>query len=344
MELLDRYLQAIKKHLPQKRQDDILAELRANMESQLEDKEEQLGRPLTQGEAEDWLRSMGSPILVASRYRPQQYLIGPTLFPIYLYVVRVALLWAAGIYASVNLILIAFSAPGASSAAEALLRAPGVLITVAGWVTIVFVAFEYLATHHPEKCPPIPGLVGAWSPSSLPPLEEPTPSGRKPRSYAHALAEVIFSFLVLVWLLLIPGNPFLLMGPGVVLLKSGPFQLAPAWWTFYWWIVALNAVQLAWRIVDLLRSAWQYPLEIQHVVFKIFGLVPVGLMLAVRDRTYVLLRNPEVNQAHYGTVLDSINKSVYWGLIAVGIIASAQLIVDIAKMVLRAHRQRDAAH
>ena len=31
MELLDRYLQAVKKHLPLQRQDDILAELRANL-------------------------------------------------------------------------------------------------------------------------------------------------------------------------------------------------------------------------------------------------------------------------------------------------------------------------
>ncbi|HEY1901143.1 MAG TPA: hypothetical protein VGG56_01855 [Terracidiphilus sp.] len=53
MEFLDRYLEAVKKHLPWQRQDDILAELRANLESQLEEKEEALGRPLTQAEAED---------------------------------------------------------------------------------------------------------------------------------------------------------------------------------------------------------------------------------------------------------------------------------------------------
>jgi len=45
---LDRYLQAVKKHLPSRRQDDIIAELRANMESQLEDKEAELGRPSRQ--------------------------------------------------------------------------------------------------------------------------------------------------------------------------------------------------------------------------------------------------------------------------------------------------------
>ena len=48
MELLDRYLQAVKKHLPWKRQDDIIAELRVNLESQLEEREDELGRPLTE--------------------------------------------------------------------------------------------------------------------------------------------------------------------------------------------------------------------------------------------------------------------------------------------------------
>jgi len=43
MELLDRYLQAVKRHLPWERQDDIIAELKANLESQLEDKESELG-------------------------------------------------------------------------------------------------------------------------------------------------------------------------------------------------------------------------------------------------------------------------------------------------------------
>jgi len=67
MELLDRYLQAIKKHLPWQRQDDLIAELRANLESQLEDKEAELGRPLTAAEVEAWLKHMGSPMQAATR-------------------------------------------------------------------------------------------------------------------------------------------------------------------------------------------------------------------------------------------------------------------------------------
>ena len=55
MELLDRYLQAVRKHLPWQRQEDILAELRANLESQLDEKQGELGRPLTPTEAEEWI-------------------------------------------------------------------------------------------------------------------------------------------------------------------------------------------------------------------------------------------------------------------------------------------------
>jgi hypothetical protein len=59
MELLDRYLQAVRKRLPWQRQDDIIAELRVNLEAQLEDKEAELGRPLPQQEA-GWPRAISA--------------------------------------------------------------------------------------------------------------------------------------------------------------------------------------------------------------------------------------------------------------------------------------------
>ena len=125
MELLDRYLQAVKKHLPWQRQDDILAELRANLESQLEDKEAELGRPLTKAEAEAWLKQIGAPMQVAARYQPQQYLIGPSLFPIYLYVLKFASLLALLVYSVVSAVLIFASAdPNLTSVIGAILRHP----------------------------------------------------------------------------------------------------------------------------------------------------------------------------------------------------------------------------
>ena len=55
-ELFERYLQAVRKYLPWNGQNDILNELHANLEAQIEEREEQLGRSLTEGEMLDWLQ------------------------------------------------------------------------------------------------------------------------------------------------------------------------------------------------------------------------------------------------------------------------------------------------
>ena len=49
MELLERYLQAVRFFLPKHQQDDIVRELSENLVSEMEDREEACGRPLTRG-------------------------------------------------------------------------------------------------------------------------------------------------------------------------------------------------------------------------------------------------------------------------------------------------------
>ena len=91
MELLDQYLKTIKPFLPKGQQDDIIRELSENLLSQMEDREAELGRPLTQAEQEAILQQHGNPMVVAGRYQQQKrsvafgrQLIGPLLFPLYL--------------------------------------------------------------------------------------------------------------------------------------------------------------------------------------------------------------------------------------------------------------------
>src|SRR5215469_14102656 len=71
MELLERYLQAVGKHLPAQNRADTLAELRANLLAEIEEREESAGRPLTDAEAASVLEAHGMPVIVASRYLPQ---------------------------------------------------------------------------------------------------------------------------------------------------------------------------------------------------------------------------------------------------------------------------------
>ena len=279
LDLFERYLQAIRKYLPWKRQDDILAELRANLESQLEDREEEMGRPLTEGEMIDWLKGLGSPMHVAMRYQPQQYLIGPSVFPLYWYVLRLALLWAAVIYCVANGVLMAVQAGSELQIADTVFRLPSVLVTVAAWVTAAFAALEFTASHYPNVRLSIGGLSRDWSPSALPPLEEAPSPGAKSKSYAQAIAEVVFGFLFLVWLTLIPHHPRLLMGPGLDALHASPFRLAQVWWNFYHLIVVLNFVQVAWKSYRLWEGRWQESSLAVHVVSKLFGLVGMGVLI-----------------------------------------------------------------
>ena len=91
MELIERYLQAVKFALPQQQRDDIIKELRDNLLSQVEEKEAELGHPLGEDEQAELLKKLGSPMQLASRYRKQQYMIGATMFPIYWKVLKASL-------------------------------------------------------------------------------------------------------------------------------------------------------------------------------------------------------------------------------------------------------------
>jgi len=83
MELLDRYLAAIRFWLPKPQRQDILAELTEDIRSQIEERESSLGRKLSEPELAELLQKRGSPYRVACRFLPQRYLIGPAFFPIY---------------------------------------------------------------------------------------------------------------------------------------------------------------------------------------------------------------------------------------------------------------------
>jgi hypothetical protein len=95
MKIVDRYLESVKNCLSAAQADDIIKELSENISSQIEDKEGELNRPLTETEIEAILKQHGHPRLVASRYRQEQrsvsfdrQIIGPALFPFYIRVLK----------------------------------------------------------------------------------------------------------------------------------------------------------------------------------------------------------------------------------------------------------------
>ncbi len=90
MTLLERYLQILGPLLPRKGREDILREISEDILSEMDEKQEELGRPLNAAEQEKIIQRRGHPVVAAARYRSLQYLIGPDWFPIYWLILRIA--------------------------------------------------------------------------------------------------------------------------------------------------------------------------------------------------------------------------------------------------------------
>ncbi len=244
MDLIDRYLQAVKFWLPRKQQDDIIAELTEDLRAQIEERENALGRKLNQMEVESLLRQRGSPLLVANGYLPQRSLIGPRFFPIYFFVVKVvtllSLIWVgvgfiAGIVSRVlgNVVGAGWTPPFGALASH----------FWTGWfsslmaVTIVFAVLERTSAKT--------DLFEKWNPRKLPPLH---PAHVIPRS--GSVIEIAVYLCVMVWW---AAN---MRAPLTFRIGNLHVALTPAWSVFYWVILLITLANAALTVTNLLRPWW----------------------------------------------------------------------------------------
>ncbi len=142
-ELLERYLYAVKKELSGKQRDDIVAEIESYLYDLLEERYPK-NADVDEKELEAVLKEMGSPRKVAAQYSPNQYLIGPRLFPLYKIVVKIMLLVVLGALTLSMIIsnIVEFS----GSVWQVMLEYLGTLwsggLSVVGVITLIFAIIE----------------------------------------------------------------------------------------------------------------------------------------------------------------------------------------------------------
>ena len=145
MDLIDRYLNAVAAQLPQDERTDIIAELRDLILSRFEAKEEELGRALAEDEQEAILREIGHPLVVAARYRKgPDSLVGPELFPYWLFGVKAGLTVLLAVYALTLFIrLISGSDDAGQAIAQAFHGFFGAGLVLIGAATLAAAIFEH---------------------------------------------------------------------------------------------------------------------------------------------------------------------------------------------------------
>lgn len=338
MELLDRYLEAVRKQLPWERQDDIIAELRANLEAQLDDRQEEVGHTLAAEEAKAWIGQLPAPRMMAARYRPQQSLIGPALFPTYWTIVRMLTPWLFVFAAIEGAVRLATHAWSVDALPGAILNGIWIVLANLVAVTLVFVVIEYAGVHYPERFPQIAKVIGKWDLNDLPKIGP--VKGCGPRTFEVAVIDAGFHALLLVWVLLLPRYPVLLLGPGLHAVNALPYTYAPVLVSFYWAVVVLNAVQLAWKVMDLETGAWMGERKVQHFAIKLMGMVPLVILLRAPEHMWIVMKDPAAEFDKYGAQLAQINQAIYLGLRIVLAIVVVTFLLELGKLLLVNYRQR----
>ena len=237
MELLARYLQAVKFWLPREQQEDIAAEIEEDIDSRIEEQEQVLGRKLNDQEITALLRVYGRPFVVANRYGKQEHLVGPTLFPVYRFVLKIVAVFYLVPWLLVLISLTVARHGSMRNIADGLPSFWTLTFTCFGMVTIVFAVLERL--------PSTSSLLNQWDPRKLPPLRH---TGQIKRS--SSIAEIIAGLLFTAWWFSGWFSEALLATSGIRL------TVTESWQRISWGILLVVAASLALSCMNLLRPNW----------------------------------------------------------------------------------------
>src|SRR5512144_2866517 len=91
MNLINKYIAEVGKHLPRRNRADIGAEIRSTLEDMLEERKQAQGT-LDDTAVMELLKEYGAPRKVAESYVGPRYLIGPRMYPFFEMVTRIVLI------------------------------------------------------------------------------------------------------------------------------------------------------------------------------------------------------------------------------------------------------------
>jgi len=242
MDLIERYLGAVRWNLPAAKADDIIAELADLIAARIEDREESLGRPLDKAEVSQLLREFGHPIAVAGQYKEQRALIGAEVFPFYWFVLKVVLI----VVAAIELVQIGGGIVVTGDLVRAVARGSGglvhSLIYNAALVTLSFAVIERLGW--------LDSYLAKWKPEELPDLGK-LRLDLSPRKRWEPLFEIGFGIAFLIWW---AGGFTIPFVPHDAQVRITGAQV---WTTLYWPVALLVWARIALSLIGFLRPGWK---------------------------------------------------------------------------------------
>lgn len=280
--LVELYLTDIKTHLGDD-QEDILLELRSNIEASIEAKEDELEQPLKDEQIAEILKKVGHPIKVASQFKKQQYLIGPELYLAFTQVLKYALLAVVAIQA---LLLIAGYYLGNSeglSFGVLIYRILHTGINVAMIVTGVFIVLEYYG----QKIT----WYNNWEPLVF------LQSKKLPANRQVSISNIISDAVLFLW-----WNNWFQIDTTLPFLGGLPIVATDVYAEVFIPVNAILVSSLIFSSWQLLNNAWNKVTLRVAIAIDLTTLVLLGYMLSAKG--YFMAVN---NAQEYDLILDHIN-------------------------------------
>ena len=258
MNLLDRYIHEVGRHLPRKNRSDIQAELRSSFVDTLEDR---FGQDASEEQTSELLKEFGQPRDVAASYHPQsQYLIGPTLYPIFRMVIWIViaavlgaqiLAWGIGIFVDGD----------AFSVWEMLASLVASVPASLGWVVITFMILQYFDAKPDLENEP-------WDPTMLPEINPGQDTKR-----GELIVSLVFSTLILALITLFP------QWVGFITFPGGNFYPNPVILDYLTLIQVSLLATILMNIYLLWKGSWTFLTRVIKLGLDAFGVVILAFLI-----------------------------------------------------------------
>ena len=330
MNLIDKYIAEVGKHLPRKHHVDIEAEIRSTLEDMLEERKQ------AEGAANDemiieLLKEYGAPREVAESYTGPCYLIGPRVYPIFELVTKIVVAVLLG----VTLLGIGISLSRSDLAGPEFLKSIGDsaagllsgLITAFGNIVLVFAILErVLPAKEFEK------EMDDWDPAEL--ANEPEPDRVK---FGEQIFEMFFLVLFLILFNLYPG----IIGIGFFNDNDWVFispVLTEAFFSYLPWINILIVLQIGFNVYLLRQGFWNTTTRIMNILLEMGSIALAVAMLRGPDlvsiTTNQLAGTPlEESAGLFVTIANLIPLVTLTVIIIVSSIEVAQAVFHILKSI-----------
>jgi len=328
-DLFVRYAAEVGRHLPWRGRDDIEREIAATLADRLDDRVAGSGREASVDDAVALLKETGHPRKAAASYLADTHLIGPTLYPLFLLVCRIAIPVLAAVLIGALTLSAALGADPSVGFIGHLVRilgsTVGGVVQAFGVIVIVFAAMERANVRRASAT----GLPGeeAWDPRTLPRVVP----GSKVK-ISDQVAAIVGNTIVLAAVALLPRIAVLNLSSAgrmdtVATLTEGFLRLLPV-------VAGVAVAQIVAAVFLLTRRSHTAATIAVTTAVKVLSIAASGIYLTVYP--YVLAGSNLPAGAGLG--IDILNKVIRVGCI-LGIVFGS---IEIATLLVRYFRRSGA--